>query len=177
MPASLWLTLLKGGPFDGLPTLELRFEQEDSEIDLGPCLEILNKLNPPPMHLHLLYVDGANELDPLQRFLAQAAAYGMAISVESFSGFLPWMASKLIGWRTLHVEDDTAISSPVEEIVYHSKEVPAFEFYPFHHVHPPLIWWDAGAYSNALARCPQGMRLWSARKVPEILLFPKEETE
>jgi hypothetical protein len=176
MPASLWLEILKGGPFDGLPALSLRFEDEGCDLDETP-LAILSSMSPPPMHLKLLWVMGGNESSQaIVHLVGRALAFGMATSIEIYGSVWPWMLEgRLIGWRTLHTSDPI-VPYPVEEIVYHGETAPAFEFFPFHLVRPPTIWWAPPLIKgDILSMIPQGVRLWTARKRVEKRLYPKED--
>lgn len=171
--ASLWFEILKGGPFDGLPALCLRFEGEDEELDLGSVVQILSSMNPPPMHLRILYVAGGDEsAEEIVRILGLATSYGMATSVEIYGTFLPWMSQ--CGWRCLHTSD-LCVPVPVEEIIFHTEEPPHLVPFPFHAAKTPLMWWAPPRGLNVIfAKIPQGMRLWTIRKSVEKKIFPKE---
>lgn len=174
MPASLWLELLKGGPFDGLPALSLRFEKSEEELDLGETLKVLLGMSPPPMHLRILFVEGGDESEEgILRLLAQANALGMATSVEIFGAWERWMTQ--VGWRCLHTIDE-CVPHPVEEIVFHGNVPPHFSFFPFHAAKPPLLWWDPSEMPDDIfSLIPQNVRLWLPRRVPQRCLFPQEE--
>jgi len=171
--ASIYLEILKGGPFDGLPALSIRFEEEESELEIGPALKILSEMNPPPMHLRIVHAAGLEDLEPLQRLLNLANSYGMAISLEIYGGFFPWMLSNAIGWRTLHTTD-LCVPNPVDEIIFHTETIPIFEPYPFHAIKRPLLWW-APPFVPLFETIPQNMRLWLPRKSVEKKLFPPED--
>ena len=170
--ASLYFEILKGGPFDGLPALCLRFQDEEDELDLGSVVQIMSALRPPPMHLRVLYVAGNPVPEDLVRVLGLATSYGMATSCETYGDVLPWMFQT--GWRCLHTSDE-CIASPVEEIVFHTEEVPHLVPFPFHEAKRPLLWWaPPRGIDNIFEKIPQGMRLWTPRKTVEKKIFPKE---
>jgi hypothetical protein len=177
MPASLWLEILKGGPFDGLPALSLRFEDESDELDNEP-LSILSSMSPPPMHLRVLFAKGGNDSTAnIVHLLSRALTFGMATSVEIYDDHIwPWMLElRLVGWRTLHT-CDRIIPYPVEEVVYHGEILPTFPLFPFHFIRPPTIWWAPPLIKgDILPMIPQGVRLWTARKRVEKRLYPKED--
>lgn len=172
-PASLYFEILKGGPFDGLPALCLRLEDEGEELDLGAIIQIVSNMSPPPMHFRVLYVAGEVEDASMLRLLQLVSSYGMGTSVEIFGPFFSWMLQ--FGWRCLHTSD-LCIVHPVEEIVFHTEEIPRFHPFPFHAVKPPLLWWaPPRGRDDIFEVLPQNMRLWSFRKTPSKRIFPKEE--
>ena len=114
-PAPLYFEILKGGPFDGLPALCLRLEDEGEEFDLGAMIQIVSNMSPPPMHFRVLYVAGEVEDASMLRLLQLVSSYGMGTSVEIFGPFFAWMLQ--FGWRCLHTSD-LCIAHPVEEIVF-----------------------------------------------------------
>ncbi len=174
MPASLFLSITKGGPFDGLPALSLRFERDEDELDFGAVLAILSAQNPPPMHFQIVYAAGGYEdAEQIVRLLDFVHSRGMASSVDIFGSFEPWMMKA--GRRIFHTSE-MCIPHPVEEIVFHTQEPPEPVFFPFHVISRPVLWWAGGADPRALSRCPQGFRLYIPRRVPEIRLFPKEDS-
>jgi hypothetical protein len=169
----LWLSVLKGGPFDGLPALSLRFEHEEDALDFGAVLALLLAMTPPPMHFQIVHAAGGLEdAEQIVRLLQFIHGKGMASSVEIYGGFEPWMSQT--GRRIFHTED-TCVPHPVEEIVFHTQEPPTPTLFPFHIISRPVMWWAGGADERALRLCPQGMRLYIPKRVPEMRLFPKDD--
>ncbi len=173
MSSTIALSIVKGGPFDGSPTFLLKFDSGEGYFDPGKTLSILNGLEPPPIHFTCLYAVGQDDEtlpDGIAKILRQAKAWGMSTMVDIYGPWETWML--LFDWRRLHTTD-SLIPYPAEEVVLHTEEdaPPQVKLYPFHEKARPLLWWAPDKItSSSIALLPQGMRLWTVRKVPEVFL-------
>lgn len=173
MSSTMALSIVRGGPFDGSPTFLLRFEQDAGTFDPGKVLYSLNSMEPPPIHFTCIYAVGQDDEtlpDGIAKILRQVKAWGMSSMVDIYGPWEPWML--LFDWRRFHTTD-LLVPYPVEEVVFHTEEndPPQVKLYPFHEKARPVLWWAPDRVTeSSLSLLPHGMKLWLARKVPEVSL-------